>query len=78
MIDASYLIRLADAYKAGAAVPNDSTVSFRVFGDSKKLAQLREGRDITVGRFNLAVAWFRENWPDGIAWPEPETKEAAE
>lgn len=78
MIDASYLIRLADAYKAGCAVTNDSTVSFRVFGDSKKLAQLRAGRDITVSRFNAAVAWFRDNWPDGVTWPEPDAKEAAE
>ena len=63
------LIRIADAYKAVAGVPEDTTVSHRVFRDSKKLTALREGGDITVTRFNAALAWFAANWPDGSPFP---------
>lgn len=46
------------------------TLSHRVFGDSKKLAAIRAGADITVGRFNASLRWFDENWPDGAVWPK--------
>lgn len=63
MIDTATLIMRADAYKALLDVPEDSTVSYRVFGDTKKLGALRNGADITVRRFNAALRWFDENWP---------------
>lgn len=65
MLDIQTLIAIADAYKSAAKIGNDSTVSHRVFGDTKKLAALRRGADITVGRFSAAVCWFRDNWPEG-------------
>lgn len=62
------LLARADAYKRAAGVNQDSTVSHRVFGDSKKLTALRAGADITVRRFNDAMLWFDENWPeDGLS-----------
>ncbi len=64
MIDILTLIARADAYKAAAGLYEDSTVSYRVFGDTKKLAALRNGPDITVGRFNAAMRWFDQNWPE--------------
>lgn len=70
MMDVAALLRLADAYKAAAGVPSDKTVSHRVFADGKKLGALREGADITVGRFNAALEWFRSNWPQGHVFPE--------
>jgi len=67
MIDVSELLRRADAYKVAAGVSEDSTVSHRVFGDTKKLAALRHGADITVRRFNGAMQWFDSNWPSATA-----------
>ncbi len=69
MLAISNLLQLADGYERFALV-TDTTLSFRVFGDSKKLAALRSGSDITTGRFNAAIGWFSANWPEGLAWPE--------
>ena len=63
MFAISDLICLFDAYKTSAGVTDDARVSYRVFSDSKKLAALRKGGEITVGRFNSAVLWFGDNWP---------------
>lgn len=86
MISTENLIRVADAYKVAASVAKDQTVSYRVFGDSKKLESLRAGADITLGRYNDALIWFRVNWPDDVDLPEDllpvkvpsQPKEAAE
>lgn len=77
MISIQNLIEQADAYKAASGIASDSTVSYRVFGDSKKLTALRNGGDITVSRFNAAMGWFAANWP-AHARATPETQEAAE
>lgn len=69
MMNISDLLATADAYKRAAGIERDTTVSSRVFGDSKKLGSLRDGSDITVGRFNDAMAWFRDHWPAGAAVP---------
>lgn len=45
------------------------TVSWRVFGDSKKLAAIEGGADIQLGRFEKAVRWFSVNWPASAVWP---------
>ena len=63
MIDIDTLISRADDYKRLLNIPEDTTVSYRVFGDSKKLSALRCGADITVRRFNAAMRWFDYNWP---------------
>lgn len=63
MFEIDTLIARADAYKMAAGVLDDSTVSYRVFGDTKKLASLRNGADLTTRRFNAAMAWFDKNWP---------------
>lgn len=70
------LINIADAYKAAAGISKDTTVSSRVFNDGKKLAALRAGGDITVGRFNEAMAWFQKNWPAGAQPPTSPGKNA--
>lgn len=70
MLSTDQLIALADAYKAAAGIDRDQTVSYRVFGDSKKLAAMRKGGGITVDRFNASIAWFRENWPSGHQLPK--------
>ena len=74
MFDIRDLLQIADEYKTVAGLDRDSTVSHRVFGDSKKLSALRDGAQLTVGRFNDAVIWFDVNWPDGANRPSALTK----
>jgi hypothetical protein len=64
------LLAVADAYKRASGVDFDRTVSHRVFKDSKKLTDLRSGSDITLRRYNDAMRWFSENWPEGSDRPE--------
>jgi len=61
------LLRVARAYAEIKAIPL-STVSSRVFDDGKKLKALEDGADISVGRFERALQWFSDNWPEGD-WP---------
>lgn len=68
MMQIAHLLELADAYQRAVPV-EDKTLSFRVFGDSKKLAALRADADITTQRFNAAVQWFAANWPEEAEWP---------
>lgn len=63
MLNINDLLYVSDEYLAAGAAVREVTVSHRVFGDSKKLTQLRNGADITTGRFNAAMAWFAANWP---------------
>lgn len=46
------------------------TVSWRVFGDSKKLSALDAGADIQIRRLERAFQWFSNNWPAAVAWPD--------
>ncbi|MVA27870.1 hypothetical protein GOZ92_26160 [Agrobacterium vitis] len=68
MLDIGHLLRLSDIYSYATGV-SEKTASYRVFGDSKKLAALRAGSDIGVNRFNSALGWFADNWPEGVEWP---------
>lgn len=49
--------------------PSLSGVSTRIFGDGKTFSRLLAGGDVTTGSFEKALAWFSENWPDGVEWP---------
>lgn len=69
MIEITHLLSVADAYRLATGV-EDTTVSYRVFGDTKKLGAMRAGADVTVGRFNDAMVWFSTHWPEGAQWPE--------
>ena len=71
MIETSTLIARLDAYKAASGIVEDTTVSHRVFSDTKKLSALRNGGDITVRRFNAAMAWLDLNWPTPAESPTP-------
>jgi hypothetical protein len=62
------LLALADEY-ARATGAGETTVSWRVFGDTKKLGAIRAGSDIQTGRFERAIIWFSANWPESAAWP---------
>lgn len=63
------LLLVASTYAAAVNVPL-TTVSSRVFDDSKKLPALADGNaDIQVKRLEAAMRWFAENWPEGTRWP---------
>ncbi|WP_011580533.1 MULTISPECIES: hypothetical protein [Chelativorans] len=80
MNDVSHLISIADEFMRATST-KEVTVSFWVFNDSKKLAALRRGADITVGRYNAALQWFSDQWPENAVWPSgvarPATEQAA-
>jgi hypothetical protein len=69
MIEISDLILLSDRWRAVAGLERESTLSHRIFGDTKILGRLRAGGEITVGRFNMALAWFDQHWPEGAEVP---------
>ena len=77
------LLQVARTYGAAEKIEL-TTVSSRVFDDSKKLTALESGRDIQVKRLEAALEWFSANWPvdtpwpDGIPRPESHASEAAE
>lgn len=57
------LLNVADRYMALAGIDEEKTLSYRVFGDSKKLTALRGTADITLSRCNAAMTWFAAQWP---------------
>lgn len=65
----SLLLSVAEAYRLDNGICEMKTVSSRVFGDSKTLRKLSLGSDITLGRFNAAMIWFRDNWPEAAPPP---------
>ncbi|UYW34284.1 hypothetical protein [Methylorubrum extorquens] len=48
-----------------------TTLSWRLFGDSKKLGALEAGADIQVTRYERALQWLSDNWPPehDAYWP---------
>ena len=68
MLQIAHLIALADEYQRACPI-EDKTLSFRIFGDSKKLTALRGTSDLLTGRYNAAIAWFSANWPEKAKWP---------
>jgi hypothetical protein len=80
MLNTKHLLKVAATYGKLTKI-EEKTVSSRVFADSKKLRAIRDGADITVGRYNAALEWFSENWPEGKKWPDsvprPEKETAA-
>lgn len=63
------LLAAARAYAAFSGIEL-TTVSWRLFADSKKLDALVGGSDIQVRRHEAAMRWLSDGWPDHCAWPE--------
>jgi len=71
MLTAADILSVADAYAAACEPPASlTTVSFRAFGDSKKLQAMRDGADLTLKRAATALEWFSLNWPSNAVWPD--------
>jgi hypothetical protein len=63
------LILVAEVYGQAAGLER-TTVSWRLFGDSKKLDALINGSDIQTRRFEAALRWLSDNWPQSVEWPD--------
>jgi len=68
MIQITHLIEAADAFCAARSV-SLSTLSSRMFNDGGKLPGIKAGAGITVARYNAALVWLSNNWPENTAWP---------
>ncbi len=62
------LLLLASLYQEATAL-KPVTLSWRLFGDSKKLGAIENGADIQVTRYERAVQWLSDNWPPNAVWP---------
>ena len=63
------ITHLAERY-ADATNLSLARISTIVFNDGKILQRLSSGGDLTTGRYERAVNWFSENWPEKAKWPE--------
>jgi hypothetical protein len=68
MLTKDDLLECADLYRALTGV-EEVTLSYRIFGDTKKLRALRDTAGITLDRFNAGMTWFATNWPEGANIP---------
>lgn len=48
----------------------ETTVSLRLFNDTRRLRILREGGDLGVRKAEVAVRYMSDQWPAGVAWPK--------
>jgi hypothetical protein len=76
------LISVVQAYRAAAPELEVTTLSWRMFGDTKKLAAIIDGEaDLHTRRHEKAMRWLSVNWPEAAAWPagidRPAQSEAA-
>jgi len=65
------LIRVAKAFAnaRGVTIRYVSTLSH---GDGPFFERLmRAEGSFTVRKYDECMAWFKENWPQGIEWPKP-------
>lgn len=63
MITEAELLRIVDAVAASTGL-SDTTLSSRIFDDSKRIAAIRGGSTITVRRMSDAVEYLCKNWPE--------------
>lgn len=63
------LILLIESYAAarGMSAARASTIALNA---GHTYQSLIDGKDITIGRFERAMAWFSQNWPEGAEWPQ--------
>lgn len=63
------ILQLAELYGAAHELER-TTVSWRLFRDTNKLDAIASGRDLYLGRYERAMQFFAEHWPDAlVSWP---------
>jgi len=75
------LLLVADRYLAARAATSISDLGKKFANDHKFFARIKAGAACSIPSYEKAMAWFSDNWPDGVEWPEgiarPERKDAA-
>lgn len=65
MLTKHNLIAICESYRALCGIERETTLSYRIFGDTKKLRLLRVGEsDLTLTRFYAALDYLLDNWPE--------------
>lgn len=62
------LLTLSRVYMQAEGV-STTTLSHRMFNDGKKLTAIGAGSDIQVKRYERAIQWLSDNWPEKAEWP---------
>lgn len=65
---AGRLVTLMDRFAKHSGL-SVSTVSRHATGSGDTVARLQRGGTITIKRFDRAVRFLSDNWPDSLAWP---------
>lgn len=71
------ILTVARAY-CDARVLSPSRVSTLVFNDGKKIGLIEGGADLQTSKFEQAMAWFSDNWPENAKWPSDVPRPTAE
>ncbi len=66
------LIAISDAFCAARGMSR-ARVATLVFNYGKKLDLIADGADLATRTFERAMAWFGDNWPEGVERPVPLT-----
>ena len=69
------MLLLADAYVAGTGAAQ-STVAMKAVRDARFFDRLRDDKGFTVKTYDTVLAWFSENWPASVAWPDTVSRPA--
>lgn len=79
MTGREHIVRLAEAYGLSTNMPR-TTLSWRLFRDTNKLDAIIAGKDLYLGRYERAMQWFADHWPDApwpVGVPQPARSNAA-
>jgi transposase InsO family protein len=72
-----HLLMLLDVYRAHRE-REESTVGRLCAADGDFFQRLRDGKTLTVRKYDTVVGWFSENWPEGAEWPAAVRRPIAE
>lgn len=66
LIDTIQIVVHAYAKAKNLSVARVATI---VFNDGKTITRLAQGGDVTTRRFEDAMQWFSDHWPEDADWP---------
>lgn len=62
------LVVASTAYAAATGIKL-STLSTRLLNGGMQLKRIADGGDLNTRKFEEAMSWLSDNWPDGVEWP---------
>lgn len=65
----SQLLTIANAYAAHRKM-SLGTLGGRIAHHGNFFAKLADGHDCTTGKYETAMRWFEDHWPDDLEWPD--------